>query len=100
MINIYIIIHFVCLLHFRSTMSKFLSKLFSLPSKVIKKTSSSSLQNSILIGRWAIDYDSTIQGRKVYWANMDNCGCCNESENYRKKKDDAEDNEYILPYII
>lgn len=84
-------------------MAKFLSKLFSLPSKVHQKTSSSSsLQNSILIGRWALDYDGTVQGRKVYWANMDNCGCCNESENYRKKKDDTEnhDDEYILPYII
>jgi hypothetical protein len=82
-------------------MSKFLSKLFSLTSsRFVKKTSSSSLQNSILIGRWALEYDSNVQGRKVYWANMDNCGCCNESENYRKKKDDAEDNEYILPYII
>jgi hypothetical protein len=30
----------------------------------------------MLSGRWALDYDSGVQGRKVYWANMDNCGCC------------------------
>lgn len=30
---------------------------------------------------------------------MDNCGCCNESEN-NKKKDDAESDEHILPYIM
>jgi hypothetical protein len=46
-------------------LSKFLSKLFSLPSKVIKKTSSSSsLQNIILIGRWALEYDSNVQVKK------------------------------------
>jgi len=93
-------------------MAKFLTKLFKIQSPVsfFKKTllfrdASSLLQNSILSGRWALDYDydGTVQGRKVYWANMDNCGCCNESENLRinvKKKDETEDDEYILPYII
>ena len=83
-------------------MAKFLHKLFILPSSNVFKKSSS-LQNSILSGRWALDYDGTVQGRKVYWANMDNCGCCNESVNLKinvKKKDKTEDDEYILPYII
>ena len=83
-----------------ATMAKFLHKLFILPSsKVFKK--SSSLQNSTLSGRWALDYDGGVQGRKVYWANMDNCGCCS-SDNLAvvQKKDDAEDDEHILPYII
>ena len=83
-------------------MAKFLTKLFNLPSlsTVFKKTSS--LQNSILIGRWALDYDGTVQGRKVYWANMDNCGCCNVDAKIIIKKDDTKnhDDEYILPYII
>jgi hypothetical protein len=87
------------------SMAKFFwTKLFSLSSsRFVKKTSSSSLQNSMLSGRWALDYDGTVQGRKVYWANMDNCGCCNESVNLKinvKKKDKTEDDEYILPYII
>ena len=30
----------------------------------------------IVIGRWNIDYDNTIQERKVYLTNMDHCGCC------------------------
>ena len=90
-------------------MAKFLTELFrspSLPSSsswFFKKTllsSSSSLQNSILSGRWALDYDGIVQGRKVYWANMDNCGCCNVDAKIIKKKDETEDDEYILPYII
>ena len=86
-----------------ATMAKFLHKLFILPSsKVFKK--SSSLQNSILSGRWALDYDGSVQGRKVYWANMDNCGCCHHVDaKIVKNKDNAEDNdddEHILPYII
>ena len=31
--------------------------------------------NCVMIGRWNLDYDNTIQTRKVYWANMDHCGC-------------------------
>jgi hypothetical protein len=53
-----------------------------------------------LSGRWALDYDGIVQGRKVYWANMDNCGCCNVDAKIIKKKDETEDDEYILPYII
>jgi hypothetical protein len=62
------------------TMANFLTKLFRLP---FKKTFSlsSSFENSTLSGRWALDYDGTIQERKVYWANMDNCGCCNDVGN-------------------
>lgn len=33
-------------------------------------------KNSILVGRWNIDYDNKIQERKVYLTNMDHCGCC------------------------
>ena len=63
--------------------AKLMAKLFKLPS-----VPSSS---SMLTGRWALDYEGTVQEKKVYWANMDNCGCCNV----------VEDNEYeyMLPYI-
>ena len=89
-------------------MAKFLAKLFRLPSSasLFKKVLSLSpppLQNSILSGRWALDYDGSVQGRKVYWANMDNCGCCHHvDEKIVKNKDRAEDDddEHILPYII
>jgi hypothetical protein len=89
-------------------MAKFLTELFRLPpssSTFFKKTllfssSSSLLQNNILSGRWALDYDGTVQGRKVYWANMDNCGCCHGDAKIIKKKDETEDDEYILPYIM
>jgi hypothetical protein len=55
-----------------------------------------------MIGRWNLDYDNTIQNRKVYWANMDHCGCCDRivsvvavvAENHN------DSDEYILPYII
>jgi len=35
-------------------------------------------QNNVMVGRWNLDYDNTVQNRKVYWANMDNCGCCDD----------------------
>ena len=84
-------------------MAKFLHKLFILPSSLSTVFKSSSLQNSMLSGRWALDYDGTVQGRKVYWANMDNCGCCHHVDmKIVKNKDQAEDSddEHILPYII
>jgi hypothetical protein len=90
-------------------MAKFLTELFGLPlsslssPSVFFKKTSSSLQNSILSGRWALDYDGTVQGRKVYWANMDNCGCCHGGgvdSKIIKKKYETENDEYILPYII
>lgn len=65
------------------------------------KKSSSSLQNKMLSGRWALDYDSGVQGRKVYWANMDNCGCCHLDITVDMKKNyETEDDDFILPYII
>ena len=66
-------------------MAKFITKIFKfkLPSFV------SFLKSSILMltGRWALDY----QEKKVYWANMDNCGCCNVIED--------KEYEYMLPYV-
>ena len=94
-------------MHFRSTMAKFLTELFRLPSsaslfkKILLFRDASPLQNGILFGRWGLDYDSSVQGRKVYWANMDNCGCCHHVDvKLVKKKDETENDEYILPYII
>ena len=87
-------------------MAKFLTKLFRLPSsasffKKVLSLSPPPLQNRMLSGRWALDCDGTVQGRKVYWANMDNCGCCHHVDvKIIKKKDDTENDEYILPYII
>jgi hypothetical protein len=61
--------------------------------------------NNVTIGRWNLDYDQTIQNRKVYWANMDNCGCCDvkKIDNLNKKIEQRrgckreESEEYILP---
>lgn len=99
---------YVCIIG-ESTLTTMLmiSKFIGFSKTIFNKTlllssSSSSLQNSMLSGRWALDYDGGgVQGRKVYWANMDNCGCCS-SDNLAvvQKKNDAEDDEHILPYII
>ena len=56
--------------------------------------------NKLLIGRWVREYDTNILERKVYLANMDHCGCC---ENIKKKKDkieSIEDDDYIKPYFL
>lgn len=34
--------------------------------------------NSILMGRWNYDYQKDLLERKVYLANMDHCGCCDD----------------------
>jgi len=57
-----------------------------------------------MVGRWKLDYDNTIQNRKVYWANMDNCGCCDqkivtEKVAHAHHADDDSDH-YILPYVM
>ncbi len=60
-------------------------------------------QNNIaMVGRWNLDYDVTIQTRKVYWANMDNCGCCCEQQNVTVKavQHSDSDDEYIVPYVM
>ena len=60
-------------------------------------------QNNIaMVGRWNLDYDVAIQNRKVYWANMDNCGCCCEQKNTTVKavQHIDSDDEYIVPYVM
>lgn len=54
--------------------------------------------NTMMVGRWNLDYDNTIQNRKVYWANMDHCGCCDQKNVIKVTHDDSE--EYILPYVM
>jgi hypothetical protein len=69
------------------------------------------------MGRWNLDYDNTIQNRKVYLANMDHCGCCHtakfettgiENHKLKIKIQDYKKNiincnrsdEYLLPYVM
>jgi hypothetical protein len=52
-----------------------------------------------MVGRWNLDYDSTVQNRKVYWANMDHCGCCDQKI-VTVKVTHADSDEYILPYVM
>lgn len=69
----------------------------------------------VMTGRWNLDYDNTIQNRKVYLANMDHCGCCDtvakiniENHKLKIKIQDSKKNiincnhsdEYLLPYVI
>lgn len=43
---------------------------------------------SQMYGRWCLDYEHSIQERKVYLTNMDNCGCCGNIINEIKSKFD------------
>jgi hypothetical protein len=55
-------------------------------------------KSEIVKGRWNLDYEPNIQDRKVYLANMDHCGCC---ENVKKqKKVNIYDNDYLRPYLV
>ena len=56
-----------------------------------------------MMGRWNLEYDNTTQNRKVYWANMDNCGCCDQkmvTEKVKVKITHTDSDEYILPYVM
>jgi hypothetical protein len=54
-----------------------------------------------MTGRWNLEYDKTIQNRKVYWANMDNCGYCDQKIVTGKAIHNHDDSdEYNLPYVM
>ena len=58
-----------------------------------------------MYGRWCLDYEISIQDRKVYLTNMDNCGCCGMIESSIKSKTKHKSQEeltddYLLPYIL
>ena len=59
-----------------------------------------------MYGRWGLDYDYSIQDRKVYLTNMDHCGCCENIEKSKKFKDNTKNNykelndEYLVPYFL
>jgi hypothetical protein len=78
-----------------------LFQLFRFPRIPFPKTNQNN--NMRMVGRWNLDYDNTVQSRKVYWANMDNCGCCDQKLVTEKVKiaharDDSD--QYILPYVM
>jgi len=52
--------------------------------------------NNILMGRWNYDYEKNLLERKVYLANMDHCGCCDD---HKYNKEIVKDEEYLKPYF-
>jgi hypothetical protein len=60
----------------------------------------------LMYGRWHLDYDYSIQDRKVYLTNMDHCGCCEtiiepkKIINNKKNKYKELNDEYLLPYFL
>ncbi len=83
-------------------------QLFRRINLIKKNQNSNNINNPFMVGRWKLDYDNAIQTRKVYWANMDHCGCCDMKtieaidQKFKKYKDcKLEDSEeYILPYVM
>ncbi len=59
-----------------------------------------------MYNRWCLDYDYSIQDRKVYLTNMDHCGCCENIEKSKKSIDNKKNNykelndEYLIPYFL
>jgi hypothetical protein len=81
-------------------MAKSVQNLFQLFRR-IPFTQKNQNKNTIMTGRWNLEYDNTIQNRKVYWANMDNCGCCDQKNVTGKAIHNHDDSdEYILPYVM
>jgi hypothetical protein len=72
-------------------------KLFT---RLFKNFSIVKVDNKLLMGRWVREYDTNILERKVYLANMDHCGCC---ENIKKNKDKIkfiENDDHLIPYLL
>jgi len=63
---------------------------------------------SQMYGRWHLDYERSIQDRKVYLTNMDHCGCCGNIINEIRCKFDTDKkndlktftDEELLPYFL
>ena len=72
--------------------------LFNIINRFIEKK-----PNIPIYGRWRLDYEISIQDRKVYLTNMDNCGCCEMIESSTKSKHKSQEeltDDYLLPYIL
>ena len=84
-------------------MAKSIQNLFQLFRRILF-TKNNQNKNIPMMGRWSMEYDNTTQNRKVYWANMDNCGCCDQKIVTEKvahahhAHDDSD--HYILPYVM
>jgi hypothetical protein len=81
-------------------MAKSIQNLFQLFRRIKKNDQN---KNIPMMGRWNLEYDNTIQNKKVYWANMDNCGCCDQkivTEKVKVKITHTDSDEYILPYVV
>ena len=77
--------------------SSTLQNLFQLFSRIpFPKTNQNN--NTAMVGRWSLDYDNMTQNRKVYWANMDHCGCCDQKLVMKVTRTDSD--QYILPYVM
>jgi hypothetical protein len=59
-------------------------------------------QPTVILGRWALQYDQRMIDCKVFQANEDHCGCCATvaivSVDNNVKVDEKED-EYLMPYV-
>ena len=62
---------------------------------------------SYMYGRWCLDYERSIQDRKVYLTNMDHCVCCGNiiteiKSNFTYKNDESKSStdDELLPYFL
>jgi hypothetical protein len=62
---------------------------------------------SYMYGRWCLDYERSIQDRKVYLTNMDHCGCCGNiiteiKSNFTYKNDESKSStdDELIPYFL
>lgn len=57
------------------------------------------IENRLLNGRWAIDYEDHRLDRKLYLTHMDHCGCCGVISPNVSKIPSSEE-ELLLYYLI
>jgi hypothetical protein len=60
-------------------------------------------QPTVILGRWALQYDQRMIDCKVFQANEDHCGCCSSVATVsvvNNVKVDEKEDDYLVPYVI
>jgi hypothetical protein len=69
-------------------------------TRLFKNFAMVKVDNKLLMGRWVREYDTKILERKVYLANMDHCGCCENIKKNKEKKNFIDNDDHLIPYLL
>lgn len=74
---------------------------------MMRRNATAATVTPVVLGRWGINYDQHIIDCKVFQANEDHCGCCDDvkikpfsNEEVEKGIRYEKTEEYLLPYVV